>query len=354
MKHQWRTSMERLKPYFDNLLRTNAGGESMFLYDDELGDAASCCTTAEVASFYLAYARLSGMDLTAATKGLAKNAADRQLPEGGFPQPYYVKKGESGTIDIAEIGASANAFYHVHRATGSEDAKIALTRAADYLLTQVAKENPGAVYKNPNAVMHDVLNGDIYAAHTFGRAYELTGDRTYLAQAERIVNHVAERFGKHAPGWWPYIEHWDGSVGMGNSVSYQGTILAFAHTLLPFFPADLAERWREAELLAAETMLSAMEEGPNDDNEAPWWCRDWNNAWEIYLGLWRVKDRLPAAAERCALRLQEVETEIERLGAAMFRPKVQQEDKERTLVTTTFRKTATFAGIVSYMILDGE
>jgi len=354
MKRRWRTSMERLKPYFDDLLRADEARESMSLYDDELGDAASCCTTAEVAAFYVAIGRLTGDDVTAIAAGLAKDVAERQLPEGGFPQPYYVKKGESGTIDIAEIGAAANALYHVHRATGSEHAKAALLRSAAYLLTQVAKENPGAVYKNPNAAGHDVLNGDIYAAHTFGRAYELTGDRTYADQAERIVRHVAERFGKHAPGWWPYIENWDGSVGMGNSVAYQGTILAFAHTLLPILSKETAERWRGVEREAAETMLSAMDVGPNDDNEAPWWCRDWNNAWEIALGLWRVKDRLPAAAARCERRVQEVEAELERLGAAAFRPKVRQEDKERTPVTTTFRKAATFAGIAAYIVLDEE
>ena len=352
MKQQWKASLEHLKPFFDRLIRTDESGTSASLFDEELGDQASCCTTAEVAAFYLAYDRLTGGNSKDTVSALAANVVDRQLPEGGFPQPYYVKKGENGSVDIAEIGAAADALYHIHKETGSEDAKLALVRSADYLLTQVAKENPGAVYKNPNAANHDVLNGDIYAAHTLGRAFELTGEDKYSIQAERIVKHVADRFGKHEAGWWPYIENWDGSVGMGNSVSYQGTIIAFAHTLLPMLSPGLAEQWQEIEVQAAETMLAAMAEGPNDHNEAPWWCRDWNNAWEIYLGLWRVKERFPDAAERIAERLRTVEADLKVRGAAAFQPKVTQEDQERTPVTTTFRKAATFAGIVSYMILD--
>jgi hypothetical protein len=351
MQKQISSVAAKLRPYFDGLLREDAETGGLYLHDDELGDRASCCTQGQVASFYVLDEMLHGGDGGRKAFLLAADIRRRQLENGAFTQPYYVKKGESGTVDIAEIGAVANGLYHVARATGSEASRSSLILAADYLLTQVAAEHPGAVYKNPNARGHDVLNGDMYAAHTWGRAYELTGNVEYLRRAEAVFAHLADRFGRHSKGWWPYIERWDGSVGMGNSVSYQGTIIGFAHTAWPHMPAALRRKWADVEREAVDTMLTAMEEGPNDRNEAPWWCRDWNNAWEIYLAFSRFPANAAATA-RVQRRLREVDERLGTEGAAVFRPNVAAPDPERTPVTTTFRKAATFAGIVSYMILD--
>lgn len=341
----------KLKSYMDGLLRRDEAGH-LYMLDDELGDKASCCTTAETACLYALSGTLSG---DAADTGIAAELIDdvlrRQLPSGAFGQPYYVKKGESGTVDIAEIGASANSLYHVYKATNNESAKTSLTRSADYLLTQVAEENPGAVYKNPNARMHDVLNGDIYAAHTLGRAYELTGNPVYLQQIERTVAHVADRFGKHSPGWWPYTELWDGAVGMGNSVAYQATIIAFAAPLLPLLSEPLRARWKQIEEEAVQVILRSLREGPNDDNEAPWWCRDWPNVPEIVLALSRMP-HLEEAQAYVQGRLQEIADGMARDGIAYFRPKVKHDDPERSPVTTTFRKAATFAALLCALRLD--
>jgi hypothetical protein len=340
----------QLKSYMDSRLRRDDAGH-LYLLDDELGDRASCCTTAEAACLYVLAASRSEAGGLGTAAELIDDVLRRQLPSGAFGQPYYVRKGEAGTVDIAEIGAAANSLYHVYRATGNESAKTSLIRSADYLLTQVAEENPGAVYKNPNARMHDVLNGDIYAAHTLGRAYELTGNPAYMQQIERTVAHVADRFGRHSPGWWPYTELWDGSVGMGNSVAYQATIVAFAHTLLPLLPDALAARWRQIEEEACRIVLDALQEGPNDDNEAPWWCRDWPNVPEIALALSRIP-QLEPAREYVARRLREASAGLAEHGIGYFTPKVKSDDPERTPVTTTFRKAATFAGILCAIGLD--
>ena len=341
-----------LKSYMDGLLRRDESG-NLYVLDDELGDRASCCTTAETACLYAMLGGASGSEAdTETAAALIDDVLRRQLPSGAFGQPYYVKKGEQGTVDIAEIGASANSLYHVYKATRNESAKTSLIRSADYLLTQVAEENPGAIYKNPNARMHDVLNGDIYAAHTLGRAYELTGNPAYLSQIRRTVAHVADRFGRHSPGWWPYTELWDGSVGMGNSVAYQVTIVAFAHTLLPLLEEPLRERWKRIEEEAVHTVLQALRDGPNDDNEAPWWCRDWPNVPEIVLALSRVP-HIGEAQAYVAGRVREIGDGMEREGAAYFRPKVKHDDPERSPVTTTFRKAATFAALLSAIYLDG-
>jgi hypothetical protein len=340
----------KLKLYMDRLLRVDDSGQS-YVLDDELGDRASCCTTAQTACLYALDAKLSGEAGSDTAARLIDDVLRRQLPSGAFGQPYYVKKGEAGTVDIAEIGASANSLYHVYKATGNESAKTSLIRSADYLLTQVAEENPGAVYKNPNARMHDVLNGDIYAAHTLGKAYELSGNPVYLRQIERTVAHVADRFGRHSPGWWPYTENWDGTVGMGNSVAYQVTIIAFASPLLPLLSEPLRTRWKTIEEEAVKTVLQALNDGPNDSNEAPWWCRDWPNVPEITLALSRVP-HLGEARSYVTRRLQEVEEGLSRDGIAYFRPKVKNENPERSPVTTTFRKAATFAGLLCAIGLD--
>ncbi|RKN85806.1 hypothetical protein [Paenibacillus ginsengarvi] len=341
----------KLKLYMDSLLRRDESGR-LYVLDDELGDRGSCCTTAETACLYVLSGIISGSkDDTAVAAELIDDVLRRQLPSGAFGQPYYVKKGETGTVDIAEIGASANSLYQVYKATKNEAAKSSLIRSADYLLTQVAEENPGAVYKNPNARMHDVLNGDIYAAHTLGRAYELTGNPVYLQQIERTITHVADRFGRHSSGWWPYTELWDGTVGMGNSVAYQVTIIAFAHTLLPLLSEPLRQRWTQIEDEAARVVLNALREGPNDSNEAPWWCRDWPNVPEITLALSRVP-HIEEAQAYVRQRLQELEEGLALHGIAYFSPKVKHDDPERAPVTTTFRKAATFAALLSAMYLD--
>lgn len=356
MRERISSIVNKLKPYFYQLLREDPNTGDLYMFDDELGDRASCCTQGEVACFFVLDEYLHGREAgngdghEIAAK-LVAELRKRQLPNGAFAQPYYVLRGEAGTVDIAEIGAVANSLYHVARATGSELAVQSLDVSAQYLLTQVADEHPGAVYKNPNARHHDVLNGDMYAAHTWGRAYELTGNPDYLKQAEAVVKHLADRFGKHQAGWWPYTESWDRTACSGNSVSYQGTIVCFAHPLLPLLPSALQQRWRRVAEEAVITMAEQMRGEPNDQNEAMWWARDWNNAWEIYLAYSRFP-HIPSAREYLERRLRTVDSELDTRGMDLFKPAVQTQDPDRTPVTTTFRKAATFAGIISYMLLD--
>lgn len=341
--------IDQIAPLFDRLLRRDEQNGSWTIYDDELGAEASCCTTSAAASLYALHAQLNdhpgGLTIAA---GLAEDVRRRQLHSGAFGQPYYVLHGETGTVDIAEIGASANNLYLVYQTTGSALAKDSLIASAQYLLTQVAEENPGAVYKNPNAKMHDVLNGDIYAAHTFGRAYELTGDSLYLAKAEEIVLHVMNRFSWHSEGWWPYTELWDGSIGMGNSVAYQATIVAFAHPVAPLLSPAVRSQWEQVSLAAVKTIVDALQQGPNDDNEVPWWCRDWNNSSEIMLALAHYP-QLPEAKRYVAERLDAIESGLAEHGIDFFKPKVQHDDPNRSPVTTTFRKAATLAAILGHL-----
>ncbi|OMF22078.1 hypothetical protein BK133_27080 [Paenibacillus sp. FSL H8-0548] len=340
-----------MKSYFDSLLRKDSETGFLYLFDDELGDRASCCTTGLAASLYVLDGKMnSGGDGFEVARLLMEEVRKRQLPSGAFGQPFYVKKGDPDTIDIAEIGAVANSLYHVYKATGSEAAKESLLASANYLLTQVAAQNPGVVLKRPNGEF-DVLNGDMYAAHTFGRAYELSGNPAYLEKVHHIFTHLADRFGKNEQGWWPYIENWDGSVFMGNSVLYQATILAFAHPALPLLDNSLRERWSMVSAEALNTMVQAIKQPPSEETEATWWTRDWSNGWELYLAFWRSAST-PDIQLIGKARFIEVLEDIGDYGQELFRPKIQNDVPDRTPVTTTFRKAAGFVGIAANIVLD--
>ncbi|WP_409341265.1 hypothetical protein [Paenibacillus sp. MBLB4367] len=351
MNEQIASIITKIKPYFIGLLQEDPESVGLTVWDEELGDRASCCTVGQAACLFALDGLLHGGDGYAIAEKLAANVESRQLPNGAFGQPFYVKKGEPQTVDIAEIGAIANSLYHVHRITGSEPAKRSLLLAADYLLTQVAAENPGAVYKRPDAKGHDVLNGDMYAAHAWGRAYELSGNEVYLRRLEATFRHLADRFGRNSPGWWPYTEYWDGTVGMGNSVSYQATIVAFGASSVKHLQPELARRWTRIAEAATLTMLEAMKREPDDDNEAPWWCRDWASVWEICLAYVQFPD-IPEAETYVTERLRAVNERLAGEGLGLFQSKVKTDDPERSPVTTTFRKAAGFAATVSYLILD--
>ncbi|PAV31261.1 hypothetical protein CIL05_01000 [Virgibacillus profundi] len=342
--------IKKLVNYFDTTLIKDHT-DQFYLFDSDLDGNASSCTTGQVACLYLLDEIYNGNDRKKIIKDLLKQIRNQQLTSGAFAQPYFVEHGKQGTIDIAEIGAVSNALFHIYQQTGIVDAKKVLISASNYLLTQVSKENPGAVYKNPQAKQHDVLNGDIYAAHTWGRAFQLTEDKKYLDQSLTVVEHILSRFGVNSKGWWPYIELWNGQVGMGNSVSYQATIIAFTHTILPFMDDSLRNKWMNVVNEAIKTIEKAVDIGPNDENEEPWWCRDWNNTWEIYLAFYRFENR-EKIREIADTRLIELNRDFQQYGIDLFKPKIDSKDPNKSPVTTTFRKAATFSGIFSYIVLD--
>lgn len=344
-----KTVFSVLKDYFDSLIINKE--ESMFLFDYELDGKASCCTTGQVACFYLLDSLLNNNSNIEIVFKLIEDLNTQQLASGGFPQPYYAKKGEKPLVDIAEIGAVASSLFYIAKFTSDQNSYNILEKASNYLITQISKENEGAVYKNPSATEHDVLNGDIYAAHTWGRFYQLSNKKIYLKKAKKVLNHVMNRFAEHESGWWPYIENWDGTIGMGNSIAYQGTIVSFADTLLPYLENEQRQRWLKIREEAVNKILKELKEGPNSYNEVPWWARDWDNTWEIYLALWRHR-KSKEAKETVIERLIDVKINLLSSGIEIFKPKVKSNSKEeRNPVTTTFRKAATFAGIFSYIIL---
>ena len=340
-----------LKPYFDSLLRKDPHSGSYYLYDDELGDRASCCTTGLAASLYLLDGKLNNSNESKEIVcQLAEEIRRRQMPSGAFGQPFYILEGEDDIADIAEIGAVANSLYYISKMLGSEAAKESLLVSAQYLLTQVSDRNPAVIWKRQGESF-DVLNGDMYAALAFGKAYELSNREIYAEKVNQIFEHLANRFGKNTPGWWPYIEDLDGKVIMGNSVAYQGTIVSLANYITPILDEDLKKRWEKISADAIQTIIEAIKHSPTDETEAPWWARDWDNSWELHTAL--LKTGVTAdIQQKGKSRFEEVVSDLQRAGAELFKPQIKNDVPNRSPVTTTFRRAAGFAGIASNIILE--
>ncbi|MFB9714876.1 hypothetical protein ACFFPI_12160 [Arthrobacter methylotrophus] len=344
-KERLRRLTNTLLPYFESILpRTNAS-QTFTIVDPETHLPATCCTQSQVAAFLALDRSINGGQGAATATLLAEDVRRRQNSDGSFSSNYNQAIGSQGLRDIAEIGASATALFNLSLSLDLECAKESLNAAAEYLLTQVAVENKGAIYKNAQARHVDILNGDIYAANTLSRAYQLTGTEEFLKQVIEIVDHVERRFGAWRPGWWPYSEDWDGMPTTGASVAYQATIVGFGMPICEVLPPFRAREWRSLLARALDTVCFQLPIGPNDDSEAPTWSRDWSNVWEIPLAFSRMSHTV-TGQKFLRTRFEQLDANIASSGINAFRPRLAV-NPGRTAVTTLFRKTATFAGILA-------
>lgn len=337
--------MSTLGLYFESLLfRGNAAG-TYTIIDPDTKLPSTCCTQSQVAAFFALNHAMNGGHGDTTASMLVKDVRARQNADGSFSSHYNLVIGSRETSDIAEVGAAATALYYLHQTLGIDHAKEALMAASDYLLTQVAAENPGAVYKNAQAKHVDVLNGDIYAANTLARAYELTADDPFLQKTIDIVDHIQRRFGVWQPGWWPYCETWDGNPAIGASLAYQATIIGFGLPICDVLSDDRAREWSELLAAALRTVQIQLPFGPTEESEAPTWSRDWTNVWEIPLAFSRFPDQADAQ-HYLSTRFEQLDTDIKYSGINAFRPQIMQ-NPGRTPVTTLYRKAATFAGFLT-------
>lgn len=323
--------------------------------DEMLGTMASSCTTLEAALSLYAETMFddASKDTLDIVKGLVKSALLRQHDDGALGQPFYILPEDGETKDIAEVGACADASYYLYHYGKVDVAKDILVGTARFLDVMKHPEVKGVYYKRPDAKEHDVLNGDAYAGASLMRTYQITGDKQYHDLAAEVASHLIRRFGVHTKGWWPYSEFFDGSVNVGNSLGYQATIIAFGHDIL----SGLEDEKLKAEFskVLDQAMLTIIEciETDYTYKEPVWWGSPWNRSAEVLLAL--IKQRHQEKARKyAAIQLREItENVLGQEGISYFiPPKKDEADPNRTPVTTTFRKVATMAGIISYAYMD--
>ncbi|MGO4436063.1 hypothetical protein AB4Y88_23135, partial [Paenarthrobacter sp. RAF9] len=159
-----------LVDYFDSLRASTDASNTYMIIDPDTGLPATCCTQIQVAALFALDHLLNDNGNDRVAELLTDNVRRRQNPNGSFSSSYNQPVDSPDLQDIAEIGASANALFYIHQITNSAAAKDSLLAAAEYVLTQVSVENPGAIYKSSQARHVDILNGDIYAALTLSRS----------------------------------------------------------------------------------------------------------------------------------------------------------------------------------------
>ncbi|MEI2278557.1 hypothetical protein OHC50_13905 [Paenarthrobacter ilicis] len=333
-----------LVSYFESLQVQLGDSSAIMILDPDTQLPATCCTQIQVAALYALDHLLNDNGNDVVATALTESVRERQNHNGSFSSSYNQPVDAPDLQDIAEVGASANALYYLCRGNRSQTAKDILVATADFVLTQVSLENPGAIYKSSQARHVDILNGDVYAALTLSRAFELTGDPRYIHQIENIVEHVQTRFGVWHEGWWPYAETWEGAVAVGPSLAYQATIIAFGMPIVRALDPNLRTEWAALLAKALKTVAHELPFGPTDESEAPSWSRDWANVWEIPLAFAQFPYS-PYAQEHVRRRLLDVEEGFKRVGIETLRPHPMQHSG-RTPVTSLYRKAATFSGFL--------
>lgn len=340
-----------LRTLADEYLLDSPTASGCQLVDPALkGQAASCCTQSQFAGIYALHGLATGGDGLEVAEALMLNVAARQHPGGGFAIPYNRPPKAEQLIDIAEIGAASDSLYLLSLCDSKHPAANVLIAGADSVFSHAAAEAPGAFYKNHTAKHIDVFNGDVYAALTLARAYSLTRDGKYAdavaAVVERLLGTLQQSKNE---AWWPYAEDWQGHVVLGNSVAYQATIVCFGRQLLLYLDKELAERWGRALDNALTTVIKHMGYGPSENNEAPVWSRDWENVWEIYLALSDAKP-FSRADRYLSNRLERLDIALTD-GRGMAWTPTATHVQDRNALTSAFRKSATFGGVLVSWVL---
>lgn len=339
---------DSLRAYLDMQLSQGPSGSRLVLLDPALNSSASCCTQVQVASLYALNDVVNGTGELEIADGLMNDVADRRLGDGGFAIPYNRGPNDPSLADVAELGAAADSLYFL-ALCGSEVAHSVLVAGAEYILANLSRERPGAVYKNYRTLHADVLNGDIYGSLVLARAHAVTGEDRYLVPAMNMVSHVSSRFRPSlGGGWWPYMEDWNGQILVGNSLAYQATIVAFGRGLSSHLDEAEASVWDETLTAAMNTVVREMGHGPWPHNEVPSWTRDWEHVWEIYLAL--SGEGGPRALRYLEHRLERLDAEVVKRGAEAWSP-ISTTTRGKSPITSQFRKCASFsAAMISWLM----
>lgn len=210
--------------------------------------------------------------------GLLRHAFARQHAGGWFTWNYGQFE-----IDQVDLGTVLDTYYYAWTLLGDElpadirDGIVQSTRRAiEYLKTAEQPDYPGIIQKRAGDPEHpesrrtadyrtiDVLNGNALAITALCRAAVILGDPSLAQEAARYQGNLVERFGRHVPGWWVYIER----LGTREMLGPQ-TILYQAMTALYLEPL-----WRARPHPALRDVLAAslapLEEITDPEGRLDW------------------------------------------------------------------------------------
>jgi len=152
--------------------------------------------------------------------GLLRHAFARQHPQGWFTWNYGQFE-----IDEVDLGTVLDTYYYFWTLLGDRlpaDIREGIVRstrkAVAHLKAAEQPDWPGIIQKRSGDPEHpgsrrtadyrtiDVLNGNALAITAFCRAAVILSEPALFDEAARYQKNLVDRFGKHVPGWWVYIE----------------------------------------------------------------------------------------------------------------------------------------------------
>lgn len=340
-------SLEVIYTYLLESLREDEN-QNLALFDSELGDYASECSTLQVAAFF-AYLHHEGIAPLGGVqaRGLMVDVFQRRSNDDWFSIPYNAPIGTAGPRDLAEFGAAAQSVSYLAETLEQSAGGFLLAEMAHKLEVFEVAELIGAYRKNDSASTFDVLNGDLYAALVLGLAYSATGITSFHFKMCAVIRHLISRFNL-STNQWPYSELWNGDQYVGMSVAYQATISGWGRNLLPILPTGLAAEWRSVLEKAENEIVEQINTGRSDTNEMTTWVNPWDQVWEIWQSLHWV-DNSDSASSWINKNIVDIDHSLRLHGIecmADSRPKRPQ----RTILGSTLRKTANFISIYQNII----
>lgn len=309
------------------------------LYDNELEGNASDCSVLQTAGFLAFYEHLFDIK----SDGTVLRLFETIDPESGFNSVYNVVKGQSGQFDLAELGASIGMLIPLKNNIESDLIFDFCEKVSNRVISRQIIKTPGIYLKNDNAHEIDVLNGNVYAAYTLHVVDQLVGGSKHRKEISEIVEHLSERFNTSIRLGWPYSESLVGKKGLGYSLSYQATIVAWGFKLSSSLSSDLRKKWHRILWSAQIKVIEGLRSNEPITHEAPSWSRIWANTWEIDLALssWSSSYCQRHVSERLMLLTKQAARD----GISVFADR-RTSVVTRTTIGSTLRKVSNFSAIL--------
>jgi hypothetical protein len=204
--------------------------------------------------------------------GLLCHAFTRQHPQGWFVWNYGQFE-----IDQVDLGTVLDTYYYFWTLLGDrlpadirEGIVESTRRAIAYLKTAEQPDWPGIIQKRAGDPDHpesrrtanyqtiDVLNGNALAITAYCRAAVILGEPSLADEAATYQQNLVDRFGRHVPGWWVYIERLGSREVLGpETILYQAMTALYLEPLLRARPNQALRNVLAASLATLDAVTNA-------------------------------------------------------------------------------------------------